>query len=110
MGLDITFTERENVICPHCGEVVATRDVVTEHSGGRIWYDILEDIGYYVPHDKRTEENDWYGKDMVLTTEQAERLYWYAMEHRDICEAYNVTGLVARAMLNKNAVVINADW
>lgn len=110
MGLDITFTERANVICPHCGEVVATRDVATEYSGGRIWYDILGEIGYYVPYDQRTEENNWYGKDMVLTTEQAERLYWYVMEHRDILCSYDITGLIARARFNKNAIVINADW
>ena len=110
MSLDIRFTERENVLCPHCGEIVTTRDVQIVGSGGREWYDILEELGYYVPYDQRTEENDWYGKDMVLTTEQAERLYWYVMEHRDICGSYDITGLIARARFNKNAIVINADW
>lgn len=110
MGLYICFTEREKTACPHCGKPIPTRDIDSANSGGGEWYDILGDIGYYVPCDQRTAENDWYGKDMVLSTEQAEKVYRYVMRHSDIYNAYNVTGLIARAMLNKNAVVINADW
>lgn len=110
MSLDIRFTERENVICTHCGEVVTTRDVQSVESGGREWYDILEELGYCVPYDQRTEENDWYGKDMALTTEQAEKVYWHVMNHGNVYNGYDVTGLIARSALNKNVVVINADW
>ena len=35
------------------------------------------DNGYYVPHGELAEKNDWYGKDMVLTKEQAKNLVKY---------------------------------
>lgn len=111
MSLDISFMESEPVRCPHCGEIVTTKTINGSESGGRVWYDILEEIGYYVPYEKRTDENDWYGKDMVLTSEQAEKVYWFVMNHREIIyNGYEVSGLIARALMNKNAVVINADW
>lgn len=46
MGLDITVMERKDVRCPHCGEVVNTVDVSSTDSGGRLWYDFLEKLGY----------------------------------------------------------------
>lgn len=98
------------MICPHCGEVVSTESVAGQSSCGHGWYDILEQFGYYVPYEKRTEKNDWYGKDMTLTREQSEKLYWYIMDHRNLYNGYAVSGLIARALLNKNDVVINADW
>ena len=52
MGLDITIMERKDVRCPHCGEVVNTVDVSSTDSGGRLWYDFLERLGYYVPYEK----------------------------------------------------------
>lgn len=110
MGLDITFTSRRNVICPHCKTVVATEVVDSAASGGRGWYDILESLGYYVPCDKRTEENDWYGKDMVLTTEQVCQVYDFIKTHPDLYNADTVRGLIATALLDGNAVVVNADW
>ena len=111
MGLDITFTEREDVICPHCGEKVNTKDIETVHSCGRNWYPIMESIGYYVPWEKRTEENDWYGKDMVLTNDQAMEVYKRVLTSEDtFYYGEGVLGLIARATLNKNQVVVNADW
>ena len=68
MSLSITFTQRERIVCPKCGEIAGYRDVKDENSGGRVWYDLLEKLGYYVPH----ADDDWYGKDMVLTNEQAQ--------------------------------------
>ena len=58
MSLDITFTRRKKIVCPKCGEVVGHNDLDTVDSGGRLWFPFLEQIGYYVPYDKRTEEND----------------------------------------------------
>lgn len=58
MGLDITVMERRDVRCPHCGEVITTVDVANTDSGGSLWYDFLEKLGYYVPYEKRTKEND----------------------------------------------------
>lgn len=109
MGLDITVMERKDVRCPHCGEVITTVDVDGTNSGGSLWYDFLEKIGYYVPYEKRTKENDWYGKDMVLDNEQAKQLVDYAVKK----EVYNwddVDRVVTMALLHENKVVINADW
>lgn len=78
-------------------------------SGGRLWYDFLERLGYYVPYEKRTKENDWYGKDMVLDNEQAKQLADYAVKK----EVYNWDGvewIVTEALAHGNKVVINADW
>jgi hypothetical protein len=110
MGLDIRFISRRNVICPHCNHIIATEDVYCVDSGGRGWYDILEHLGYYVPHDQRTEENDWYGKDMVLTTEQAKQVYTFIRKHPNLYNDDEVLGLIATALVDENAVVINADW
>lgn len=109
MGLDITVMERRDVHCPHCGEVVNTVDGASTDSGGSLWYDFLEKLGYYVPYEKRTKENDWYGKDMVLDNEQAKQLADYAVKK----EVYNWDGVervVAEALAHGNKVVINADW
>ena len=111
MSLDITFIERKNVLCPHCGEVATTEDIDAVESGGRCWYDVLESIGYYVPHDKCTEENDWYGKDMILTKEQATEVYQKI--RADIFGFYEGVGvmkLIAQAIMNENQVVVNANW
>lgn len=73
------------------------------------WYDFLERLGYYVPYEKRTEKNDWYGKDMVLDNEQAKQLVDYAVKK----EVYNwdgVESVVATALMHENKVVINANW
>lgn len=109
MGLDITVMERKAVRRPHCGEVVNTVDVASTDSSGRLWYDFLERLGYYVPYEKRTEKNNWYGKDMVLDNEQAKQLVDYAVKK----EVYNwdgVESVVAEALAHGNKVVINADW
>ena len=100
MGLDITVMERKDVRCPHCGEVITTVDVASTDSGGRLWYDFLERLGYYVPYEKRT---------MVLDNEQAKQLVDYAVKK----EVYNwdgVESVVAEALAHGNKVVINADW
>lgn len=58
---------------------------------------------------KRTKENDWYGKDMVLDNEQAKQLVDCAVKK----EVYNWDGvewIVTEALAHGNKVVINADW
>ena len=74
MSLDITIKERKEFRCPDCGRLVTTLDIDAECSSGRVWYDFLQGVGYYVEDDNQTEENDWYGEDMVLTEEQAKQL------------------------------------
>ena len=74
-----------------------------------MWYNFLESVGYYVECDNLTEENDWYGKDMVLTEEQAKQLAQFVSDYQPT--GYNdIEVLVARALLHGNKVVINADW
>ena len=109
MSLDITIKERKEFRCPDCGRLVTTQDIGAECSGGRVWYDFLQGVGYYVEDDNPTEENDWYGKDMVLTEEQAKQLADFVSDN----QPYNymdVEGLVARALLHGNKVVINSSW
>ena len=109
MSLDITIKERKEFRCPDCGRMVTTQDIYAECSGGREWYDFLQGVGYYVEDDNPTEEEDWYGEDMVLTEEQAKQLSEFVSDN----QPYNymdVEGLVASAILHGNKVVINADW
>lgn len=109
MSLDITIKERKELRCPDCGRLVTTQDIDAEYSCGRVWYDFLESVGYYVEGDNLTEENDWYGKDMVLTEEQAKQLADFVSEY----QPYNARGvecLVARALMRGNKVVINSSW
>ena len=109
MSLDITIKERKEFRCPDCGRLVTTQDIGAEDSCGREWYNFLEQIEYYVPCGKRTEENDWYGEDMVLTEEQAKQLVDFASACQPT-EYKAIERLVARALLHGNKVVINADW
>ena len=109
MSLDITIKERKEFRCPDCGQLVTTQNINTECASGRVWYDFLEPIGDYVPYENRTEENDWYGKDMVLTEEQAKQLADFVSEYQPY-NARDVECLVARALMRGNKVVINADW
>ena len=102
MGLDITVMEYKDIRCPRCGEVVNTVEVYGTDSNGSLWYDFLERLGYYVPYEKRTEKNDWYGKDMVLDNEQAKQLAVYNWD--------GVESVVATALMHENKVVINANW
>lgn len=109
MSLDITFTHRKKYICPKYGEIVGQHDSHCVSSGGRAWYPILESIGYYVPYEQRTEENDWYGKDMILSEEQAKKIYRYAQEE-EVYNWHEVVGLIAMALCEKDDIVVNADW
>ena len=109
MSLDITIKERKEFRCPECGWLVTTQDIGAECSGGRVWYNFLEPIGYYVPYEKRTEENDWYGLDKVLSEEQAKQLAQFVVDYQP--NNYNkIEDMVARALMRGNKVVINADW
>lgn len=109
MSLDITIKEREEFRCPDCGRLVTTLGIDAECSSGRVWYDFLESVGYYVEDDNQTEEEKWYGKDMVLTEEQAKQLIDFVSDNRPY-NARDVECLVAIALLHGNKVVINANW
>ena len=109
MSLDITIQERKEFRCPDCGRLVTTLDVDAECSSGRVWYDFLQGVGYYVEGDNPTEENDWYGKDMELTEEQAKQLAQFVSDYQPT-DYDDIEVLVARALLHGNKVVINANW
>ena len=109
MSLDITIKERKEFRCPDCGRLVTTQDIDAGCSGGRVWYNFLEPIGYYVPYEKRTKENDWYGLDMVLSEEQAHQLIRFVLDYQPT-EYDKIEHLVERALVRGNKVVINADW
>lgn len=109
MSLDITIKERKEFRCHDCGRLVTTQDIDAEGSSGRVWYDFLESVGYYVPYEKRAKENDWYGLDMVLSGEQAKQLADFVSDNQPY-NARDVECLVARALRHGNKVVINADW
>ena len=109
MSLDITIKERKEFRCPDCGRLVTTQDIAEECSSGRVWYDFLQGVGYYVEDDNPTEENDWYGKDMVLTEEQAKQLADFVSDNQPY-NTRDIECLVARVLLRGNKVVINADW
>ena len=109
MSLDITIKERKELRCPDCGRLVTTQYIDAVSSGGSEWYDFLQGVGYYVEDDNQTEEEDWYGKDMLLTEEQAKQLADFVSDNKPY-NARDIECLVARALLRGNKVVINADW
>ena len=109
MSLDITIKERKEFRCQDCGRLVATWDITEEHSDYRVWYDFLKSVGYYVEDDNPTEENDWCGKDMILTEEQAKQLADFVSNNHPY-NYHDIELLVVRTLMNGNKVVINADW
>lgn len=109
MGLDISFSRKKHIRCPDCDKVVYTETIDCEDSGGRAWYDVLEHIGYYVPYEQRTEENDWYGKDMTLSEEQATAIYDFVINN-EVFNGRAIANLIALARFENDVVVINADW
>ena len=52
---------------------------------------------------------DWYSEEMILTEKQAKQLADFVSEYQPYY-AKSIYGLVARALLQGNKVVINADW
>lgn len=106
MSLDITIKERKEFRCPDCGRLVTKQDIDETYSSGRVWYDFLESVGYY---SEDGEQNDWYGEDMVLTEAQAKQLADLVLDYHPY-NAKTIEGLVARALMRGNKVVINADW
>lgn len=109
MSLDITIKERQEFRCPDCGRLVTTQIVDLEESSGRVWYEFLESVGYYVPYEDRTAENDWYAKDMELTEEQTRQLLDFVSDDNPY-NANAIESLVASTLMRGNKVVINADW
>lgn len=109
MGMDVTVSRVHEIKCPDCGIVVTKTVQDYVESSGRGWYGFLQLLGYYVPYDERTEENDWYGKDMELTEPQARGLVKYAYENDLYCKE-RIESLIAIGLLRGDKIVINADW
>ena len=108
MSLDITIKERKEFRCPDCGRLVTTQDIGAEYSGGRVWYDFLESVGYYDPH-VELGYDAWYGEDMMLSEEQEKKLADFVSDNLPY-HWVAINNLIASAMLHGNKVVINADW
>lgn len=109
MGLDITIKRAQRLVCPKCGELVGHKEIEEVCSGGSAWYEPLEQFGYYVPLEQRTEANDWYGEDMILTPEQALEMSMFVTKAK-VYNAGNIVALVIEAAANDEDVIINADW
>ena len=109
MGLDIDIKRKRQETCPHCGKVTGYKVIACEESGGRAWYPFLESIGYYVPYDQRTEENDWYCKDMTLTDAQVKELYQF-LKKTEMYQGSAIKNMVAKALLENDIIVVNANW
>ena len=110
MSLDIRVKERKEIRCPDCGRVVDYRTLDCAASAGREWYDFLGKIGYYVPFEDLTDDQeDWYNRDMVLDDDQAKQLAAYAAE-KQVYDYEAVESVVAKALMHGNRVVVNADW
>lgn len=105
MGLDITIKERQEFRCPDCGKFVTTKDVNEVSTGGSEWYDFLKSINYYTGNG----DCDWYGKDMVLTEEQARALAEYSVK-KVYWPNNEIERLVAVALLRGHKVIVSADW
>lgn len=109
MGLSITISQRGATTCPECGAICGYKEYDAVNSGGRVWYDFLESVGYYVPYDQRSSENDWYGEDMKLTKEQVDELYQFVKNNEVFHESY-IISLISIAKYEGHDVIINADW
>lgn len=109
MGFDITVSCYNVGKCPHCGKPIKGDMLDHEDSGGYAWKEWLEKIGYYVPCEDKIPDNDWYGKDMTLTLEQAKDLATFARDH-DVYGCGSIEMLVDCAIEKGSFVVINASW
>lgn len=109
MGLDVSIKSQEPIICPHCKEVALYKLDEIIYENGREWYNFLEKIGYYVSYKNRTQRNDWYGKDMVLSDEQIHKLKNF-VELNNVYYKDKIYFLVLKAIDKKYRVVINAEW
>jgi hypothetical protein len=110
MGLNISFKLKQKVTHWRSGDLIKYIDVDCVESEGRVWYPFLEEIGYYIPHELLTEENNWYGKDMTLSTEQIMNA-WKFVTSNPIYQRNIIRSLLAEAIVNDDlTVAINADW
>lgn len=97
MGFDIKVLRYDVGKCTHCGKPIKGTIQDCEYSGGRVWKEYLEKIGYYVPYE------------MTLTSEQAKDLATFAREHY-LYNWASIVALVDRAIESGSFVVINANW
>ncbi len=110
MELNIRFKTQSPIICPHCGEIVDYKTIEEVNSGGRVWYDFLEDIGYYVPDEKQSNETPGkYGEDMALSTDQIKTLRKFLKTH-NIYEHRDIDCMALKALVDEQSMIVNADW
>lgn len=111
MGLDVTVRIERPVFCPHCGEVVDWKAAKKVESFGRVWFDYLEFIGYYIPYEimQKTGKQDKYGQDVVLTNDQIKMMKSFLM-HNDVPYGNIIYEAIRDVVKDSHGVVINADW
>lgn len=110
MGLDIRFKTQSPIICQHCGKIVDYETLDKVNSSGRVWYDFLEDINYYVPNEKQTSETPGkYSEDMMLSIDQINTLREFLKTH-DIYEHRDIDCMALKALVGKQSMIVNADW
>lgn len=112
MSLDITVKVQRPIICPHCGDIVDYETIKETNSGGSVWYNYLESVGYYVPFEKKLNGagvEDKYGEDMILSEAQIELMKKYIQGH-DIYYGNTIFNTISEAQIDGDDVVINADW
>lgn len=71
---------------------------------------VFESIGYYIPYEERTEEKDWYAKDMKLTHDQMIAALSFLKKNMDLYEADAIYDMIGGALYGNDAIIVNADW
>lgn len=113
MGLDIRISHAKPIYCPHCGELITYRAVDTVYGDGSWWYEFLESIGYYKPYVKgQPYSQPMYGEDMALNDEQVGELLKFVNRPDFECQwqMEEVSRLIESARIDRDKIVINADW
>lgn len=113
MGLDIRISRAKPIYCPHCGELVTYRAVDTVDGDGSSWYEFLESIGYYKPYVKgQSYSRSMYGKDLELSNEQVDELFKFVNrpDFEGLWQMAQVSWLIQSARIDRDKIVINADW
>lgn len=110
MGLDIHFKAQSPIVCPHCGEIVDYKTTEEVNSGGRVWYNFLENIGYYVSDEEEMNGKfSKYGEDMVLSINQIKILRKF-LKVQDIYEKRDIDCMALKALKGGQSIIVNADW
>ena len=108
MSLDITIKERKEFRCPDCGRLVTTQDVGAECSGGRVWYNFLESVWYYIKNEcgYNPDNCKWSTmKEQQNNKRNNHRLTWNG-ETKTVTEWAEIVGIKKTTIKER----LNAGW